>query len=282
LPADDLRTLTRVPISFRGADGSRQHAPLIAGRLGGITTRFVLDTGSEVHVLNKELVDRLALAVDEGEEGTDHSGATMPSWAVEDVALHLDPIELMLHEVVAIPAPPPFPAWGIGGILSPQHLHPSARVILDLVSDHLLIVNGSGAAVRAWLEQRSPTMTTLTLERDDDFPSVVVLAAIRPYAEVPTMLNTGGRQTEFSSEAIPAPARAAPGRLGGGVSGADVMGAKVGEATLTAAGHELRVPSLAVRTSMHDPQGLVGMDVLRGTIMVVSADVTRPVLWRVP
>ena len=42
------------------------------------------------------------------------------------------------------------------------------------------------------------------------------------------------------------------------------------------------MPSLAVRASMHDPQGLVGMDVLRGTILAVSAELGRPVLWRIP
>ncbi|MFN2471785.1 MAG: retropepsin-like aspartic protease [Gaiellaceae bacterium] len=279
---DDVRTLTRVPISFEVADGSTQHSPTIVGRLGGLTARLVLDTGSEVHLLTKELVDQIGLAVEDGEEGTDHSGATMPSWAVEDVELQLGKVEMTLRKIVAIPAPPPFPGWGIGGILSPQHLHPSAHAIIDLVARELLLVDGSDAAVAAWLAERSSALTTLTLDRDGAFPSVVVDAAISPYAAVPAMLNTGGRHTEFSSDAVPGLAGATPERLGGGVSGADVIGARAGEATLVVAGHELQVSSLAVRRSMQDPQGLVGMDVLRGTILAVAADVRRPVLWQIP
>ena len=48
------------------------------------------------------------------------------------------------------------------------------------------------------------------------------------------------------------------------------------------AGHDVPVASLAVRSAMHDPQGLVGTDVLRGTTLAVCADVSRPVLWQIP
>jgi len=282
MPADDVRTLTRLPISFEVAGGGREHAPLIVGRVGGLITRLVLDTGSEVHLLTKELVDRIGLAVEDGEEGTDHGGATMPSWAVEDVSLELGDIELTLRNTASIPAPAPFPGWGVGGILSPQHLDPSARAVIDLVSDELLLIEGSDAAVTGWLVERSPTLTTLVLARDEEFPSVVVRAAISPHPEIPTMLNTGGRHTEFASDAVPGLVGSAQTRLGGGVSGADVTGAEVGQGALVVEGHELRVPSLAVRTAMHDPQGLVGMNVLRGTILAVCADRSRSVLWQIP
>jgi len=282
MPADDARILTRHSISFEVAGGGREHSPLIAGRVGGLVTRLVLDTGSEVHLLTRELVDRIGLTVEEGEEGTDHSGATMPSWAVEDVALQLGDIELELRDTVSIPAPPAFPGWGIGGILSPQQLHPSACAVIDLVADELLLVEGSDVAVTNWLAERSPALRTLALTRDEAFPSVVVRAAISPHAEIPTMVNTGGRHTEFSGDAVPGLMVSASMRLSGGVSGADVIGAEVGEATLLVAGQEVRVPSLAVRSAMHDPQGLVGMNVLRGTILAVWADPSRSVLWQIP
>ena len=71
-------------------------------------------------------------------------------------------------------------------------------------------------------------------------------------------------------------------RLGGGVSGADVLGVSAGEATLVVAGRNVPVASLAVRASMQDPQGMVGMDVLPGTILAVCADIARPVYWQLP
>ena len=280
--AGAARVLARTPITFETADGEHQHAPLIVAAVGGVTTRLVLDTGSEVHLLTKELVDRIGLALKEGEEGTDHGGETIPSWTVEDVALDLGDMTVTLGDVVAIPAPPPFPGWGIGGILSPQHLHPRAYAVVDLVAHELVLVDGDDAALAAWLSARAPDLSLLGLERDDDFSSVVVRGSIRPHAEIPTMLNTGGRHTEFSSGTVPGVAGAGTERLGGGVSGADVTATLAGEAVLAVAGHERKVPSLAVRASMHDPQGLVGMDVLRGTILAACADRGRPVFWLVP
>jgi Aspartyl protease len=280
--AADVRVLTRVPITFETADGGTTHAPLVVGSVGGVETRLVLDTGSEVHILNKELVDRLGLAFEEGEEGTDHSGATMPSWTVEDAVLELGEVEVLLRELVSIPAPAPFPSRGIGGILSPQHLHPSAVTVVDLVNDELLLVDGPDDRVRSWLAERSPSLATLSLKRDEEFTSVVVQAAVTPHPELPTLLNTGGRATEFSRDAVPGRAQAVSERLGGGVSGADVLGARVGEATLVVGGRDIPVQSLALRDSMHDPQGMVGMDVLPGTVLAVAADVRRPVVWQVP
>ena len=107
-----VRVLATAPITFDGADGSTGHAPLVAGSVGGIDTLLVLDTGSDVHILTKELVDELGLDVEEGEEGVDHSGATMPSWSVADVPLGLGDAELTLRDLVSIPAPGPFPAEG--------------------------------------------------------------------------------------------------------------------------------------------------------------------------
>ncbi len=280
--SEEVRTFVRAPITFEVADGGSEHAPLVVGSVGGVVTRLVLDTGSDVHLLTKELVDQLGLVLADGEEGTDHSGATMPSWTVDDVTCALGGVALVLRDVVAIPAPRSFPRWGIGGILSPQHLHESACTVIDLMADELLLVDGSDDAIAAWLEERSPSLTTLRLARYSTFASAVVRASIRPYPEIPTMLNTGGMRTEFSADAVPGVTGGVPERLGGGVSGADVMGANAGESTLVAAGHDVRVPSLAVRASMHDPQGMVGMDVLRGTILAVSADVARPVFWQIP
>ena len=267
--------VARAPITFETADGGTTHAPLVFGRLRGLETRLVLDTGSDVHIITKEVADELGLEVEPGEEGTDHSGATMPSWTVEDLDLELGGTALTLRDVVCIPAPAPFPRGGIGGILSPQHLDPSAWSVIDLISDELLLLDGAGP-------ERSPGLRTLVLERDPEFTSVVVPAAIRPFPEIPTLLNTGGRNTEFSATAVPGLAARAMERIGGGVSGADVMAARVGEATLVVGGEEVRVEELAVRGSMHDPQGMVGIDVLRGTVLSVAADLGRPVVWQLP
>ncbi len=277
-----VHVLATAPITFDGADGSTGHAPLVAGSVGGIDTLLVLDTGSDVHILTKELVDELGLDVEAGEEGVDHSGATMPSWSVADVPFALGGAELMLREIVSIPAPGPFPPKGIGGILSPQHLHPTAVVVIDLAADELLLVDGDDDEVAAWLAGRTPGLETLSLERDPAFTSVVVPAAVRPFAEMPTLLNTGGKRTEFSSAAVPGLGDGSPERLGGGVSDADVIGSSGGAQVIAVAGRNVPVERLAVRETMHDPQGMVGADVLRGTVIACAADRSRRVVWQIP
>ena len=276
MPPGEARVLASTPIVFEGT-----HAPLIAAEVGGVEAMFVLDTGSEVHLLTKEHADLAGLELVPGEEGTDHSGTVMPSWSVEDVTMRFGNEELVLSGVVAIPAPAPFPARGIGGIVSPQHLHPDAMVVIDMVRDELLFVDGDDIAVAALLASRRPEATTLALERPPDYSSVVVRAAVKPFAAVPTVLNTGGRHTEFDRRVVPELASGEDERLGGGVSGADVRGVKVDSQVLVVGGHELPVASLAVRDSVPDPPGLVGMDVLRGTVLACATDLDRQVLWQV-
>lgn len=278
----DVCVLVRAVITYTGADASTQHAPLVAASIEHVETLFVLDTGSDVHILTKDLVDRLDLDVEEGEEGVDHSGATMPSWSVEDVSLALGDAELGLRHIVSIPAPAPFHRLGVGGILSPQHLHPTAVTVLDLAADELLLVDGDDADVGAWLAKRTPKLTTLALERDPDFATVVVPAAVRPYEELPTLLNTGGRRTEFSKTAVPGLGDGQFERLGGGVSSTDVIGSSAGTHVIAVAGHDVPVERLAVREVMHDPQGMVGADVMRGTVLACAADRRRRVFWAVP
>jgi len=33
---------------------------------------------------------------------------------------------------------------------------------------------------------------------------------------------------------------------------------------------------------MHDPQAIIGMDALRGTVLAFANDVAKPVFWLVP
>ena len=276
-----MRVLASVPITYEVQDGGTTHAPMANARVGRVEARLVLDTGSEVHLLTEDLVDELGLAKAAGEEGIDHSGATMPSWNVGEVEMELGELDVVLKEVVAIPAPQAFQDKGIRGILSPHNLHPTAMTVIDMARGELLLVEGTDAEIADFLRSRSPTLTLLTLPRDASFPSVVVPASIAGFAEMPTLLNTGGKGTEFSSSAVPGLEVGAKERLGGGVSGADYTGGSVGPQTLLVSGNRVPIQDLRVRESMHDPQGMVGMDVLGGTVLACAADLRRPVYWLV-
>jgi Aspartyl protease len=270
----------RVPIRFQAADGSAVHAPLVAGTVAGVDTLLVLDTGSEVHLLTTETAERAGLALEPGEEGTDHAGISMPSWSAGGVELTLTGRTLTLRDVVVIPAPPPFPGYGIGGILSPQHLDGEARIVIDLARDELTFVDGTPDEVTTWLAARAPDSTTLVLERDGRTATPVVAGAIEPFPQTAVMLNTGGRGTEFDETVVPGLAAGKHERLGGGVSGADVVGTRAGDQVLLVGSSRIAVASLAVRRNMGDPSGLVGMDVLRGTVLALDADPGGVVTWQ--
>ena len=188
----------------------------------------------------------------------------------------------MLRDIVSIPAPAPFPRVGIGGILSPQHLHPTAVVVIDLAADELLLVEGDDDEVAAWLADALP------VARD-------ALARARPGVHehrrarrrtalrrrCRRCLNTGGKRTEFSSAAVPGLGDGSAERLGGGVSGADVIGSSGGAQVSWSPATRCSSNRLAVRETMHDPQGMVGADVLRGTVLACAADRSRRVVWQI-
>ena len=276
------RVLARAPLTFEIASGGVTHAPLLFAALGGSApARYVVDSGSDVHLLNEDLADELGLAKQPGEEGVDHAGNTMPSWSVGDVPAVVDGLDLVLRDAVAIPAPPPFPGYGIRGILSPQNLHPEAWTVIDTAAGELLLLEATDEAAADYLSARTPALRLLTLSRDADFPSLVVPAALDGFAEMPTMLNTGGKQTEYSASALPSLRPQVTGRLGGGVSGADYVGGSVGRQTLLVGGARVVIEDVHLREQMHEPQGLVGMDVLRGTVLTLATDLSRPVFWQI-
>jgi len=270
-----LTTLLDVPIRFDVGD-TVTHAPMIDVAVNGTPTRLILDTGSTDHVLTIELARAAGLPHEPGEPGTDHAGGSVDSWFVGDVALEVDGVGFGLHDAVAISGPPPFEGWGVGGFLSPQHLHPTALAVIDLESDRLILVEGDDAAVEAWLRARSPEMTLIGLARDPAEATPVVAGAIEPFEPVATMLNTGGRGTEFAVAAVPGLVGVA-GSVGKGVGGGAVLGAVVEDRTLRLGDERFGVGRLLIREAIDTMLGLVGMDVLRGTILVVGADRNRPV-----
>jgi hypothetical protein len=278
-----MRILVDLPITF-DVGNEPTHAPVIDAFVGGTATRLILDTGSTDHVLTIELARTVGLAAEPGEPGTDHAGASVESWTLGEVGARLGGHELTLEDTVAIAGPAPFEGWGVGGFLSPQHLDPDAFAVLDLVGDRFLLVDAGGddRAVVRDLARQHPELNVVTLQRLAGEATPVVLAAIDPFPPVPTMLNTGGRGTEFATDAVPGLVGVEPDRVGHGVGGPAVRGTLVGVHTLRVGAATFRVPGLLVRDEVGSMQGLIGMDVLRGTVLVVSADGRRPVTWLVP
>jgi hypothetical protein len=279
-----LSIVLRVPIRFEAENGDPLHAPVVLATIGAIHTRLILDTGSDVHLLTAELAGASGLPLTTVDEGTDHAGSSLNSWLVGNVPVAFDeassPGTIELRGVVAIPAPAAFLDHGIGGILSPQRLHPTAFAVIDEIDDELTLADGTADAIRAWLLARRPMPAVLALQRRaDDRP--IVQASIEPHPELAALVNTGGRHTEFVPEAVPGPAIGELERIGTGVSGAAVMGARAGSGVLRLGDHRVALSSVILRSGMVDPPAMLGQDVLRGTVVAVGPDAATPVLWQV-
>lgn len=274
--------LLRAPITFQ-IRGGITHAPMVHASVNGVATKLIVDTGTTDHGLTMALVREAGLPAQPGEQGTDAAGASVESWAVGDLPVTIGDVTLPLERLVAFEGPPPFEAWGIGGFLSPQHLHPMANTVLDMANDELTLLEGDPAEIGAELIGRHSDLQPLWLDREPGDTTVLIRAAIEPFPVVVTMLDSGGKATEFAEPAVPGLATGELVGGGRGVSGTQSHGRLAAEQVLVAGDARIRVPQLFVRAPFNDAcEGLVGMDVLRGTVLMVGADLGRHVLWLVP
>lgn len=274
--------LLRTPITFE-VPGRTVHSPMVHATVNGVVTKLIVDTGSTDHLLTMALVREAGLQAEPGEEGTDAAGASVESWAVGDLPVTIGEVTLPLENVMAFEGPEPWEGWGIGGVLSPQHLHPTANAVLDLAGDELTIVEGEPADVGAELIGRHPALRPLWLDRDTGDTTVLIRATIEPFEPVVTMLDSGGKATEFSEQAVPGLATGE--RVGGsrGVSGTQSHGSLIAGQVLSVGDARLPLERLFIRPPFNAAcEGLVGMDVLRGTVLMVGAHLDRRVLWLIP
>jgi hypothetical protein len=271
-----VRLLAEQPISFE-INGHPAHAPMIDARVDGVEARFILDTGSTDHVWTRRLVGQLDIESVPTKPGTDHAGASTPTWTVGTATVEIGGLSLAVTEVVAIDGPPQFEAWEIGGFLSPQGLSSDYWVVVDLIADRILLIDTDPSTGPTWIDEEYPDLTHLALERKST-DLLVVDASIEPQAPVATMLNTGTEETEFASHAVPH-LRGDHDIRGHGASGAEVSGQVVPDQILKVGETRFKLPSLLVREEMPEPAGIIGMDLLKGTVLVISPHPNDPVHW---
>jgi Aspartyl protease len=275
-----MQVLLEAPITFDVPDGTT-HAPMVRARVGGIDTMLILDTGSTDHILTTELTQRLGLELEPGESGTDSAGASVASWTLPAAEVRILDRDFAFRDLVVIDPPGPFPGWGVGGLLSPQHLDPSACAVLDLVDNQLTLVEMS-VELGPWLADRHPDLRMLDIEPVAGDGTVLVRAAIDPHLPVVTMFDTGAKATSWAAAAVPGLATGARQTTGRGVGGTESFGSAADDQVLIAGGARIPLPRLLVGEAHGEAHGLVGMDLLRGTVLAVSADPSRDVIWLVP
>jgi hypothetical protein len=275
--------LLSAPLRFTTADGTQTHAPMALATVGGLETRLICDTGASEHVLTLDLARRLGADLVPDEPGTDAAGDPVPSWRIERLAGSVAGWPISLHGAPVAEGPPPFAGWGIGGFLSPQRLHPTAWIVLDLASPVLAVVDDPLEAVLAELQRRHPSLGPVRLERDPSDTTILVRAAVDGYREVLTLIDSGARSTSFAAAALPGMVPGEEGVSGRAVGGREMRAATVAGARLRVGDALLPIGSLFLTPEAHGAvEGVIGMDVLRGTVLVLAADVARPVTWFVP
>jgi hypothetical protein len=144
-----------------------------------------------------------------------------------------------------------------------------------------MALSGSEADVAAWLTAQAQDFQLLRLARADGDSTILVRGGIEPFDDVVAMLDTGGKASDVVASAVPALSRGELVSSGHGVGGSESFGSVVTDQTLRVGDARLSLDRLLVRDDMEGRGILVGMDVLRGTILTVSADPSRPVFWQV-
>ena len=270
-----------VPITFATADGTT-HAPLVEAVVNGVRTRLILDTGATDHLLTTDLCEAASIALEPGEPGTDSSGSSVPSWQAHEVTVRIGDVDLAFADVVAIGTPPPFRSAGIGGALSPQHLEPGAHVLLDLSAGRVAMP-ASTEDLDAWLATSYPGWRTIRLAAVDGDGTVLVEAAIDSFPPVITMLDTGAKTTYAAQAALPGLGEGGVRRsTGRGVGGTESYGIDVPGRVLHVGDAALPVDLVIASHDLGIAGCVVGMDLLRGTVLVVGGAPGSPVRWLLP
>ena len=106
-----MQPVLRAPIRFVAESGEPVHAPVVLATIGAIHTRLVLDTGSDVHLVTRELAEAAGLALAGADVGTDHAGTELddpPAMLGQDalrgtvVAVGPDPATPVLWQVAQL------------------------------------------------------------------------------------------------------------------------------------------------------------------------------------
>jgi hypothetical protein len=256
---------------------------MLVAVVGGVTARLIVDSGASHHVLTMDLVEAAHLVATPAESGSDHSGKSIQTFAVGVVDVALGGASWKLTEVAAIATIPQFKMLGIGGFLSPQHLHGSAYTLMDFPRSSLAVMEGTSAEVAAALGRQNQGMRVLTLVRASRDRKVFIEASVVPEHPGQMELDSGGSATEVLASSLQVDS-APTGNSGFGVSGTEVVSMDAGKRTLVLGGVNVSVAHLMARPTMGqaDMVGVVGMDVLRATVMAVTRDVAQPVVLAVP
>lgn len=231
--------------------------PLVQATVGGKPTLLILDTSAPETTLQAWFVKSLEVGPTEFEG---HRVAELPL----QLGGHVTTAKWRLVETV-----PSERERGIGGTLSPQRAVAAGAVAIDFPSKKLLGLDGKANAWLRWLDERSPKGQVEALPRVAPFgKGLHVKSKVGDGKEVTTSLASGQANTRYAASLFDA------SLLAGGqqVKGLHV---RVGES-------EFGPMDVQVQPEATEVQGWLGMDVLRGLVLMVPVHELHPIWLMTP
>lgn len=241
-----------VPLVF-AADGH----PVVQATVGGKPTLLILDTGARE--------------------------TTLQAWFVE--SLQREPVQVEGRRVIELPLElgaerltakwplvetvPAERALGIGGTLSPQHARARGALALDFPRLRLVALDGNANAWLRWLDERSPKGQVEALPRVAPYDgSLHVLTRVGDGREVVTTVVTGQEHSSYS-----------PGLFDSSLL---VGGSHVPGLHLRLGQSEFGPLDILVQPMEGKAEGRLGLDVLRGGVLLVPVHELPPLWFMTP
>ncbi len=183
-----------------------------------------------------------------------------------------------VNDAVVIAGPAAFGPLGIAGFLSPQHFFTGGFVVMDFPAGKMIVLQGSPDDLRAWLGRRYEGWERSEIPRvpGPDARRVFVAVTAAGREGLVAEVDTGGSFSEVAEGLVPADMTAAgPATLS--ASGQKTAARFIEGQTFGVGGLQFGPVKLKVRSAKSGFDALLGMDLLRGGVLVVATDATAPV-----
>lgn len=285
-PAEaSVSVVAEIPLQF-SARGQRLPVPLIAAKLYGTEGLLIVDTGSSHQAVARAFADSHHLASTPEAAGHDHAGNTVATQHAGTGEWQIGPEQRTVTDAVIVPGPAAFAPLGIHGFLSPQNFFTAGYLVFDFPAGKLIVLKPAPAAtLRPWLKTLYPTRPLLELPRATDAAldprKIYVHAALGDHSPVVAELDTGGSVTEFDESLLPPVAASDATTTTSTASGKTNTARTVEGQTIHLAGHAFGPMKIKRHLPRPGVQALLGIDLLRQTVLIVPLDPTAP-LWLLP
>jgi len=258
--------------------GRGQRVPLVRATVAGRPTMLLVDTGAYDHILEGWFARELQDAEAAGRPGAviDHANRKVAAekWSAVSLAIEgWTPLPSISPLALGDLNPGPR-ALGIGGILSPQRLAGDGAVAIDFPAGEMAALDGAEATARLAAHATSLGVATRC-------GATYVIAATVEGREARLLVDTGSFTTDL--KATSPPGRALSGRTS--VSrdiytvGGAVTTRMLGDARVRVGKLDARLDLPMVDDRAHPTpcasDGVLGMDVLAGCVLVIEANQLR-------